>query len=100
MRGEKHHEQHTDDKQQASGAVLLSAGLAIAAHLRRDDDHGEEVEALQGKQHAWGSNPSHAVESCSSGANNAATRCHSQQHAMDGAASWKSAAAAIWSVAA
>ena len=78
MRREKHHEQHTDHKQQASRAVLLSAGLAIAAHLRRDDDHGEEVEALQGKQHAWGSNPSHAVESCSAVATNATTRCSTQ----------------------
>ena len=49
-------------------------------------------------QRDWDSNPGHAVESCSMGANNAAVCFHTQQHSKDVAARWKSAAAAMWSV--
>ena len=84
---------------QGSGAAELMARRWVAP-AKRDDDHQEEVEAPQGKQHAWGSNPGHAVESCSAGANNATAHCQSQQHAKGAAASWMSAAAAIWSEAA
>ena len=52
--------------QQAAGverAVLVRAGRAGAAHLRRTDDHREEEEAPKGDQHARGSNPGRTVHS-------------------------------------
>ena len=48
-----------------------STGMVLAPHPQRNDDYREEVEAPQGTRHARGSNPGHAMESCSAVANNA-----------------------------